>query len=159
MNIYLINDKIVLSKLEVPKNDGNGYVARIFIPWLKETKEVHMFPNDEDIIKNMFPKNTSKHHVVDITEHVYTIAALSDENGIESVFMGYLKQNKKMETKTEKFVVMVEGRNAPTKLHDTYESAEIEAKRLCEKERKNAYVLKVVSLIELPPVEFKITKF
>lgn len=68
-------------------------------------------------------------------------------------------ENKNMETHTEKYVVMIEGRNTPTKIHDSYETAEKEAKRLCEKERRNAHVLKIVSLIEIPPIEFKITKF
>lgn len=68
-------------------------------------------------------------------------------------------ENKNMETKTDKYVVIVEGRSTPTKTHDSYEIAEKEAKRLCEKERRNAHVLKIVSLIEIPPVEFKITKF
>lgn len=152
MYIYLVNDKIVLSKLKVPEYDGNGYIARIFISWLKETKEIHMFPRDEEIIKKRFPKNTSKHHVVDITEHVYTIAALSDENGIESVFMGYLKQNKNMETKTEKYVVMVEGKTSPTKLHDNYETAEFEATRLCRKEQLPVYICKAVTKVELNQV-------
>lgn len=152
MYIYLVNDKIVLSESEVPKYDENGYIRSIFIPWLKETKEIYMFPSCEENIKNRFPKNTSKHHVVDITKDVYVIPALSDENGNESVFMGYLKPQKNMETKTEKYVVMVEGRNAPTKIHDSYEAAEYEAKRLCLKEQLPVYICKAVTKVELNQV-------
>lgn len=69
-------------------------------------------------------------------------------------------ENNKMEnqgTKTEKYVVMVEGRTSPTKLHDNYESAEHEAKRLCLRERQTAYICKAITKVELN--EVTITKF
>lgn len=61
-------------------------------------------------------------------------------------------ENKNMETKTEKYVVMVEGRNAPTKLHESYESAEYEASRLCRKEQLPVYICKAVTKVELNQV-------
>jgi hypothetical protein len=56
------------------------------------------------------------------------------------------------ETKTEKFVVMVEGRTSPTKIHETYEAAEYEAKRLCLKEYLPVYICKAVTKVELNQV-------
>ena len=58
-------------------------------------------------------------------------------------------ENKNMETKTEKYVVMVEGRTSPTKIHETYEAAEYEAKRLCLKEQLPVYICKAVTKVEL----------
>lgn len=50
------------------------------------------------------------------------------------------------------YSVMVENRSLPSQLHDSYESAEKEAKRLAIKERNTTYVLLVVSKIELNDV-------
>lgn len=61
-------------------------------------------------------------------------------------------ENKNMETKTEKYVVMVEGRTSPTKIHDNYETAEFEAKRLCLKEQFPVYICKAVTKVELNQV-------
>ena len=61
-------------------------------------------------------------------------------------------ENKNMETKTEKYVIMVEGRTSPTKIHDNYESAEFEAKRLCLKEQLPVYICKAVTKVELNQV-------
>jgi hypothetical protein len=49
------------------------------------------------------------------------------------------------------YAIMVEGRNAPAKLHDNIEDAEKEAIRLAEKEKCKVYVLKAIS-------EFSITQ-
>lgn len=49
------------------------------------------------------------------------------------------------------YAIMVEGRNAPTKLHDNLEDAEKEAIRLAEKENCKVFVLKAIS-------EFTVTK-
>jgi hypothetical protein len=57
----------------------------------------------------------------------------------------------------EYFAVMVEGKQTPSKLYENdYESAEKEATRLCTQTKNTAYVLKVVSKIELN--EVKITR-
>jgi len=50
-----------------------------------------------------------------------------------------------------RYALMVEGRSAPTKLHDSLEDAEKEAIRLAEKEKCKVYVLKAIS-------EFSITQ-
>lgn len=44
----------------------------------------------------------------------------------------------------EFYMIFLEGRFAPTKMHPTYEEAQAEARRLCEKEHANAYILKCV---------------
>jgi hypothetical protein len=61
-------------------------------------------------------------------------------------------QVENQETDTEKYVVMVEGRTSPTKIHDSYETAEYEAKRLCLKERLPVYICKAVAKVELNEV-------
>lgn len=61
-------------------------------------------------------------------------------------------ENKNMETKTEKYVIMVEGKTSPTKIHDSYETAEFEAKRLCLKEQLPVYICKAVTKVELNQV-------
>ena len=152
MNIYLVNKKIVLSRTEVPKCNTDGYIREVLIPWLDKTEEIYFFPKDREFIEKNYPRNESKHHVVDITKDVYVIPALADENGMESVFIGYLTKNKNMETKIEKYVVMVEGRTSPTKIHDSYETAEHEAKRLCLKEQLPVYICKAVTKVELNQV-------
>jgi hypothetical protein len=45
------------------------------------------------------------------------------------------------------YAIMVMGRSAPTKLHDSLEDAEKEAIRLAEKEKCKVYVLKAISEI------------
>lgn len=55
-----------------------------------------------------------------------------------------------------KFAIMVEGKSSPSKLHDDYNSAEIEATRLAQLERRSVYILETVSVVELNDV--KITK-
>lgn len=59
---------------------------------------------------------------------------------------------KHMKNKTEKYVLMVEGRTSPTKLHDNYELAEHEAKRLCLREQLPVYICKAVTKVELNQV-------
>ncbi len=56
--------------------------------------------------------------------------------------------NIELEPKIEYYAVMVEGANAPSKLHDSIESAEDEAIRLANKENKPTYVLMVISKFE-----------
>lgn len=52
-----------------------------------------------------------------------------------------------------KYAVMVEGKNAPSKLISNYEDAETEAKRLAIKERQTTYVLLAVAKVELNDVK------
>lgn len=51
----------------------------------------------------------------------------------------------KHQQKNFRYALMVEGRSAPTKLHDNLEDAEKEAIRLTEKEKCKVYVLKAIS--------------
>lgn len=44
-----------------------------------------------------------------------------------------------------RYALMVDGRSAPTKLHDSLDDAEKEAIRLAEKEKCKVYVLKAIS--------------
>lgn len=151
MYIYLINDKIVSSEIEVPKYKENGYVRNIFIPWMDKTKGVFMAHEDIDFIKKLYPKK-STHHVVDITNQLYIYPFIMNESGWTIILSAKLKKDKNMETKTEKYVVMIEGKTSPTKLHDNYESAEHEAKRLCLRERQTAYICKAITKVELNEV-------
>lgn len=51
----------------------------------------------------------------------------------------------KEESKIQEFwMVYVPGGMAPRKTHPTYEEAQVEARRLCEKEHSDAYILKAV---------------
>lgn len=178
MYVYLVNDKIISSETKVPEYDRFGYIGRLFIPWIKKAKELYIFERDLELIKNMYPKHESKHHVVDITKDILLEPILESEDRKVILYMASLKGNKKvnrynllssafnevekifdnqnkekeMETKTEKFVVMVEGRTSPTKIHDTYETAEFEAKRLCLKEQLPVYICKAVTKVELNQV-------
>jgi len=45
-------------------------------------------------------------------------------------------------------MVLVENKGFPTKFHDTFEEASLEAKRLALKECVNTYVLKKVAYVE-----------
>lgn len=56
-----------------------------------------------------------------------------------------------------KFAVMVEGKQLPSKLHDTFDQAKDEATRLARLERRDVYVLKVVAKAEISDV--KITHY
>jgi hypothetical protein len=56
-----------------------------------------------------------------------------------------------------KFALMVEGKSTPSKLHDTFDEAQIEATRLARIERKDVYVLKVVAKAEI--ADIKITHY
>lgn len=57
----------------------------------------------------------------------------------------------------EKFAVMVEGKQTPSKLYEDYESACSEATRLARQERRDTYVLQVVAKAEIADV--KLTKY
>lgn len=57
----------------------------------------------------------------------------------------------------KQFAVMVEGRQLPSKLHDTFDQAKDEATRLARLERKDVYILKVVAKAEIADV--KITHY
>jgi hypothetical protein len=50
------------------------------------------------------------------------------------------------------YAVMVIGQQTPSKVYENYWEAENEASRLARHTRKNVYVLKVVTLIELSDV-------
>lgn len=50
------------------------------------------------------------------------------------------------------YAVMVEGKQTPSKLHETYECAMLEAVRLCRLERKKCYVLEVVGVADISDV-------
>jgi hypothetical protein len=52
----------------------------------------------------------------------------------------------------KQYVVMVEGRNAPSRIWNNYQQAEDEAKRLCIKEKLTAYVCEAITKIELNDV-------
>ena len=56
-----------------------------------------------------------------------------------------------------KFAVMVEGKQTPSKLHDTFDQAKDEATRLVRLERKDVYILKAVAKAEISDV--KITHY
>lgn len=53
----------------------------------------------------------------------------------------------------DKFAVMVEGKSAPSKLHDSFEQAKDEATRLARLERRDTYILKVVAKAEISDVK------
>jgi hypothetical protein len=56
-----------------------------------------------------------------------------------------------------KFALMVEGKQAPSKLHDSLEEATAEATRLAKITRQDVYILKVVGKAEISDV--KITHY
>lgn len=51
---------------------------------------------------------------------------------------------------------MVDGKQTPSKIYDTYTKAEEEAKRLARSERRTTYILKIVALVELSDVKVTI---
>lgn len=53
----------------------------------------------------------------------------------------------------KQYAVMVEGKQTPSKLHDTYESAENEAKRITYQEKRTTYVLQTVAKLELNNIQ------
>jgi hypothetical protein len=55
------------------------------------------------------------------------------------------------------FAVMVEGKQTPSKIHRSFEEAEMEATRLAKLERKTVYILKAVAKVEM--VDVKVTHF
>ena len=55
------------------------------------------------------------------------------------------------------YAVMLDGKQTPSRIYTSYEQAEYEAKRLAIKEKLTAYVLKVVSKVEL--VEVRVTHY
>lgn len=55
-----------------------------------------------------------------------------------------------------KFAVMVDGKQTPSKVYETYTLAEEEAKRLARSERRTTYILKIVALVELSDVKVTI---
>jgi len=54
-------------------------------------------------------------------------------------------------TEKPKYMVIVEGGNAPTKKHEEYNDAFNEMVRLSKKENKKSYVVKVISMCEFIP--------
>lgn len=58
---------------------------------------------------------------------------------------------------TEQYAVMVEGKQGPSKLHNSLEEATMEATRLAKITRQDVYVLKVVAKAEISDV--KITHY
>lgn len=52
-----------------------------------------------------------------------------------------------------KFAVMVEGKQLPSRLHDSLEEATTEAIRLAKTTRQDVYVLKVVAKAEITEVK------
>jgi hypothetical protein len=54
---------------------------------------------------------------------------------------------------TIKYAVMVEGKQTPSKLYDTFHEAEQEARRLARSERRNTYILKAIGIVELSDVK------
>jgi hypothetical protein len=54
-------------------------------------------------------------------------------------------------TEKPKYMVIVEGGNAPTKQHEEYNDAFNEMVRLAKKENKKSYVVKVISMCKLIP--------
>jgi hypothetical protein len=55
------------------------------------------------------------------------------------------------------FAVMVEGKQTTSKIHRSFEEAEMEATRLAKLERKTVYILKAVAKVEM--VDVKVTHF
>lgn len=51
------------------------------------------------------------------------------------------------------YAVMVEGKQTPSKTYSDYESAELEAKRLAQQERRTTYVLLAITKLELNEVK------
>jgi hypothetical protein len=56
----------------------------------------------------------------------------------------------------DKFAVMVEGKQTPSKLYDSFDQAKDEATRLARQERRDAYVLKVVAKAEISDVKITV---
>ena len=52
-----------------------------------------------------------------------------------------------------KFAVMVEGKQSPSKLHETFDQAKDEATRLARLERRDVYILKIVAKVELSDIK------
>lgn len=53
---------------------------------------------------------------------------------------------------SKKYVVMIEGRNCPSRIWNDYQQAEDEAKRLCLKEKLPALVCEAITKVELNDV-------
>lgn len=174
--IKLENDEVkgFVSQIEMPTMFRDDFALALFHSqisymqsysyWERHLKEVIIDENRNITFRDLLDDEDYLLFSKGIYINVSKIATLnpivtSTKSGSWTDYEIKFDKTKNMETKTEKYVVIVEGKSIPTKVHENYETAEREAKRLCEKERRNAHVLKIVSLIELPPVEFKITKF
>ena len=59
-----------------------------------------------------------------------------------------IRMGKEIKTKEKKYAVMIIGKQTPSVTYNTYEEAEVEAKRLVMREQKPAYVLKSVAHID-----------
>lgn len=55
-----------------------------------------------------------------------------------------IKEKKEEEEKTSQYAVFVAGKQSPSKLNHTLESAIKESERLCSKENKKAYIVRLV---------------
>jgi len=53
----------------------------------------------------------------------------------------------------DKFALMVEGKQAPSKLHDSLQEATTEATRLAKITRQDVYILKVIGKAEISDVK------
>ena len=53
----------------------------------------------------------------------------------------------------KQYAVMVENKQNPAKLYDSYEAAELEAKRLASQEKRTACVLMAITKLELNDVK------
>ncbi len=53
------------------------------------------------------------------------------------------------------FAVMVEGKQTPSKIQESFEDAQSEAIRLTKQERQKVYILKAVAIVEM--VDVKVT--
>jgi hypothetical protein len=60
------------------------------------------------------------------------------------------------ELKEEKFALMVEGKQSPSKTHNSFDEAETEAIRLARQEKRDVYIFKLIAKAELADVKITI---
>ena len=147
--------------------DGNNYryIYLSNLAYYEEEKEEHSFKIGDKVKVVEIPSSGNarvgeEYYIVDIAgTRTYS---LSKEKGVyscemrvnESVIELVLEDNEE-ETKPS-YVVYVEWRQAPSKIHNTLESAKKEALRLAKIERSNVYIAKLIEWIE---IEFKNNSF
>jgi hypothetical protein len=128
-----------LRKIEKKNCFEDEYVLSVFesdkintLSFLEKILRTHRVPTEQWMLEDQRPDG-----MIHATENLFKL----------------VNEIKQEPMKQEIFAVMVLGKQAPSVTHDSYESAEREAKRLCEQTKQTVYVLKAVTKIELKTVE------